>query len=131
MPQTLGPVRQLAVQLRQQYPNMTLLSIADECGVTKQRIFAILKSEGLPTRGKYAKRHFRFCKNCGLLNDKPYPFCSDGCRDKHIFIAMTCRACGQKFKTQRKDINYKLKNGQYNFYCTKECSRFGRRQKLI
>jgi DNA-directed RNA polymerase sigma subunit (sigma70/sigma32) len=50
MPNSIGPVRIKAIELKKQNPDLTLEQIAKQCGVTKQRIHKIFQDEGIPRR---------------------------------------------------------------------------------
>ena len=47
--------RSEAIALKESEPYLTLPEIGQRLGVSKQRIFRILKNEGLPTRGVYQR----------------------------------------------------------------------------
>ncbi len=127
MPQQIGNARIKAVELRKANLNMTLEAIAQQCGITKQRVYKIFKDEGIERRPKVKPiKTFKSCKNCGILNvNKAY--CDDKGRDKALFTELPCSQCGTLKKYRKYVILHKLKNDQYNFFCSRKC--FHKKQK--
>ena len=60
--------RQQAIALRQENPFLSLVDIAKELNVSKQRIHFLLKQEKLPTAGLKLKKAV-YCKVCGLATN--------------------------------------------------------------
>ena len=121
MPQQIGPARRKAVELRKANPNMTLEAIANQCGITKQRVYKIFQDEGIPRRPKVQRTNvFKSCKNCGILiSNKKY--CDDKCREEALYTELPCSYCGKPKKHRKYIVFHKLKNNQYNFFCSKAC----------
>ena len=68
------------LRLRMSNPRMTMNEIADRTGVTKQRVFAILKKEGYPTAGI---KKSAYCLSCGVrLPQLSRKYCSLKCRSE-------------------------------------------------
>ena len=59
--------RSEAIALKESEPYLTLPEIGQRLGVSKQRIFRILKNEGLPTRGVYQRKRLIYCPVCHIL----------------------------------------------------------------
>ncbi len=118
MSQKIGPVRIKAIALRKADPTMTLKTIANECDVTKQRIFKIFKDAGVM---KFLKP-FPKCNNCGIiLGSYGAKFCNQWCKTTKYFSSQPCATCGKIIKIRKYILRYKLKKGQYNFYCNRMC----------
>lgn len=127
MPQPIGEVRLKAVQLRKEDPSMTLEAIGKECGVTKQRIYKIFQDEGIPRRPK-RRQPFKFCRVCNILIQNKI-FCSNECRDEALYTELPCNACGRLVKYRKYIVKYRLKQGQYNFFCSRRCFHIKQQKK--
>ena len=119
----------LAVQLRYKNPYMTLQQIADRCGVSKQRIYAIFKKYRIPKRPQKLKT-LPYCKNCGLISWYRSKFCSVFCRKDYFLVKLSCSQCGKPIERKKKDVKYKIRKlQQYNFFCDLECYWIRRRAR--
>jgi len=118
--QRIGEARIKAVQLRKDNPMMTLEAIGASVGVTKQRVYKIFQDEGIARRPKKTRKHFKLCRNCGILINTRL-FCSDKCREEDLYTDLPCSTCGKLVKHRKYIILQKLKKQQYNFFCSRKC----------
>jgi len=104
--------------LKRKHPNLGPQQIAERTGLTRQRVWQILKGEGMTTR-----RIHRYCANCNApMPRKDRKFCSSRCRAEfRRGITLTCDWCGGKFTRQRWDVKGKRKRGYKHHFCSKTC----------
>ena len=80
----------LAVSLRRNHPDWSLQDIGDKCGVTKQRVYAILRKHNENTAGNHKKTVV--CAVCGKTITKPVSlidrsdvnFCGRKCQGQYL-----------------------------------------------
>jgi hypothetical protein len=116
-------VRESVIKERSANPSATLKQIGDKFGVTKEWVRQILAAEDLPTRHWPVK--YYFCINCHKCfkkeRNKSIWFCSKECRKEYYYAKLECAMCGTLFTKPFHDIIRRLKNGQDEFCCSKEC----------
>ena len=89
--------RSEAIALRESQPYLTLPAIAEKLGVTKQRIFRILKEAGLPTKGLYQRRRLVYCPVCSSPTPNKQQVCPGKCKDEIKYIWVECEFCHLNF----------------------------------
>jgi hypothetical protein len=107
--------REQIIQLREENPRITAITMATMIGVSKSRVRAILLEENLPT--KILKLPV-FCKQCNLEEQQDESnFCSPECRENYYYIQLICLEC-EGVKRVSKALYYRnIKNGQRQFCC--------------
>ena len=120
--------RNKIIQLRKENPRWTLQKIANESGgISKQRVWSILKSENLPTKmfnrslniNRYKNCHF--CKSI-MPRGTGSNYCNSICRENDLFINYPCSLCHKNMRLNKNIMLNKVqKLQQYNFFCTKKC----------
>ena len=98
---------------------MTMSEIGQNVNVSRQRVFQILKEEGLPTRHRIRKYLYE-CPVCGTIS--PFKFCSKQCKKQWLMIPIVCTGCGKLFFRDRHQffINYPHHND--GLFCSKICT---------
>lgn len=111
-------------KIREQNPCATLQSIANKVGVSRERVRQILKSENKPTTHWKPKHICPTCgseilrRNTGNFNK----FCSPECRNKNIYIPVSCSECNKIFPLRAHYVIYMTNiRGREHFFCSKEC----------
>ena len=122
--------REKVIHLRNSYPERTMTSIAEEIGVSRQRVHQILLKEGLPTK-RVRELPIGYCQIC----EKPfseikyqYPKAHRECRLAANRVTVRCNYCGApKVITlglyERAINGYTNKQGikyKGDFYCSKQ-----------
>jgi hypothetical protein len=134
MANSTGETYHTATEIIQLFANMTLKQVAQECGVTKQRIWQITQASKIQTirqRQKSSKIAHKnslcSCRYCGMIvdrksaNRKRY-YCNDICRDLDLYVIFPCNYCYKKVKHRKYLVQFKLKeNQQYKYYCSTGC----------
>lgn len=106
--------RERVKRLRRINPCLTLQSIGDACGISRERVRQILNSENMETKGVVFKR---LCLNCeGFLKSGNRKFCSPKCRYEYNYPLVECMQCHKLF---RKWQGY-LKRYSHHF-CSRSC----------
>ena len=78
--------RSEAIALKESQPYLTLPAIAIKLGVTKQRIFRILKDEGLPTKGLYQRKKLIYRPVCNNPTPNKQSVCPGQCKEDIKFL---------------------------------------------
>jgi len=102
--------RKLVKDFRNANLFMTMSEIAQKANISKQRVFKILKQEGLPTKRKI-KKYLYECPVCGTVS--AFKFCSTDCKRKWQQIKIVCTRCGKLFTRDTKQFlrNYRRYGG--------------------
>jgi hypothetical protein len=115
------------VNLRMKNPCMTLQSMGDIFGLTRERIRQILKSENKPT--VHLRQHF-ICTVCGIeflkrKGDCNNAFCSAECYHRwtkeNEKIIIPCFHCGKLIERNYREVKHVLKRGYKQFFCNRSC----------
>ena len=117
----IGIARKTVRDLRMGNPRMLAAEIAEQVGVSRERVRQILNSEGLPTR--IAPR-LRPCKVCGnpITNNNAKYYCSMACLTKDHQVSLVCSICGKPFKIRTCDYEHRLRHKKTNlWFCSKVC----------
>jgi len=124
---TTTPNRTLVAQLRKDNPDMTLKTIGEKVGLSRERIRQILASENLSTRSvtevqRRAFKPFPRCETCNLptkAHNRKY--CSNACRFPSAWTTFACYRCGKENTIETSQ--YKKRAKYYNhMHCSKSCS---------
>jgi len=105
------------LQLRKNNPAMSMSEISRVVGISRQRVFQLLKMEGLPTR---IKKLVFYCVKCDKVVDKEKTFrynkqkCTE-CRIKENIVYLFCYFCNN-LMVRRK---YTIRNRHH--FCDKVC----------
>lgn len=135
--------RERIIELRRLHPEMTLESIGNDVGVSKERVRQVLVQENLPTvskgRSSTKIKNPLPCAECGTLDKqfitKHSLYCSTTCitkaRDKYWIrfhnenpdrrTTYQCEYCGLE-KTMRTGLYQRQVNTFKNIYCSHSCS---------
>ena len=120
--------KEKVINIKYNNPRYTLQQIGDECGITKQRVYTILKKAYIPTKkfnriyniSKYTKK----CLYCKIMIRKGgwKRFCSEDCRNNYLYIYYPCTYCHNNIKMLRCVFKNKINvKKQLNFFCNKSC----------
>ena len=112
---TLLPTAQAVVSMRNKSACATLQDIADNLGISRQRVHQILKKEDLRTKHYTQKTRFE-CQVCGKTSS--HKFCSVECKKKWHEIPVTCTTCGKLFTRSRRQL---LAHYKEFLFCSREC----------
>jgi hypothetical protein len=111
-----------ACWLREGDETLSLGQIAKQIGVSRQRVYQILKEDGLPTAGIFTSK-FPPCPGCG----KPRPWrhrheLCNNCRTKRASVQFSCDTCLVIFSRQsyRSPFNPNRVTQNHTF-CSKRC----------
>jgi len=111
--------REYIINLRSSNSCMTMSEIARNAGVSRQRVYQVLKKEGLPTKHNIKKDQYE-CPVCGNITAKK--FCSKECKIKWRQIPIICTECGILFFRYYSQLLTDYCHGHTNaFFCSKEC----------
>ena len=123
--------RSEAIALKESEPYLTLPEIGQRLGVSKQRIFRILKNEGLPTRGVYQRKRLIYYPVCHNPTPNKQAVCPGKCKDEIKFILVECEFCHVKFNRKKRIIKDSYKRGYLHIFCSKSCYNRGQRDGNI
>ena len=112
-------VRTRVRELRTSDLFMTMSEIGQKVNISRQRVFQILKEEGLPTRHRIKKFVYE-CPVCGIISASK--FCSVECKNKWRQIPIICTGCGKLFfrNWHQFFVNYPHHND--GLFCSKICT---------
>lgn len=111
--------RELIINLRSSNLCMTMSEIARNAGVSRQRVYQVLKTESLPTRHNITKYEYE-CPVCGTRSKNK--FCSNDCKIKWRQIPIICTKCGKlffRYYSQLLADNHRRNSNV--LFCSKEC----------
>lgn len=96
-------------EYRRNHPCATLRNIAQQFGVTRERIRQILSREGLPTKRQsfYINRTYEVCPRCGGYKCRKAKFCKE-CSHEMAWIQVACERCGVLLKPMR--VSHLIRN---------------------
>ncbi len=93
--------------------------IASKVNISRQRVYQILREEGLPTK-RYLKMTQYACAVCGTIST--HKFCSDECKKKWHQIPVICTRCGKLFIRNRHQFLTNYPHFNNNLFCSRDCS---------
>jgi len=113
--------REQVMELRSADLSMTMSEIANSLGISRQRVFQILRDEGLPTKRyiKLKKRLYQ-CLVCGRIS--PREFCSDECKKKWHQIPIVCTRCGKLFFRNVTHLLHNYRQHNHGLFCGRRCA---------
>jgi len=111
--------RQKVRELRSTNLCMNMSEIASKVGISRQRVYQILRKEGLPTK-HYPKIIQYECAVCGTIS--AHKFCSDKCKKKWQQIPVICTRCGKLFTRNRHQFLTNYAHFNNNLFCSRDCS---------
>jgi Helix-turn-helix domain of resolvase len=122
--------RKQVKELRNNDLCIKMSKIAKIVGISRQRVYQILKEEGLPTVSKRdgttipllinKRRLSCVCPVCGKLSSRKY--CSNECKNKWNEIPVICSKCGKLFFRNKRQFlsSYRKHNGL--LFCSRKCN---------
>jgi len=122
--------RSQAILLRETQPYLTLPAIAQRLGVTKQRIFRILKDEGLPTKGLYQRKRLVYCPICHNPTPNKQKVCPGECKEELSLIYINCDFCHVSFTRKKRVLKGRYRRGYLHMFCSKSCYDRGQRDGI-
>ena len=101
---------------------MKMSEIGRQIGISRQRVYRILRDEGLPTKHLIIKRQTKCyaCPVCGTISKSK--FCCDECKNRWTSIPIVCSGCGKLFFRSRRVLIANYKRCQGFLFCSKQCS---------
>jgi len=111
--------RQKVRDLRSNNLCMNMSEIANKVGISRQRVYQILREEGLPTK-HYQKMTQYVCPVCGTI--RAHKFCSDECKKKWQQIPVICDRCGKLFFRNRHQFLTNYSHFNNTLFCSRDCS---------
>ena len=122
--------RNEAIALKESQPYLTLPAIAKKLGVTKQRIFFILKKAGVPTKGLYQRKRLVYCPVCHSVTPNKQKYCPGKCKQTVQFVLLKCEFCHVEFPRAKRDVQQNLKKGYSHVFCCRMCYNRGQRDGI-
>lgn len=118
MPLATG-VRQQVIDIKTKYPCYRQVTIAQQVGVSRQRVSSILTDVGMQ------KRHIRkrICLNCGnVIENNNKKFCNNDCSKAYHTLKLTCEECGTEFPRRTSEVlSYDDHHKRGHYFCSKKC----------
>ena len=112
-------VRKRVRELRVSDLFMTMSEIGQKVNISRQRVFQILKEEGLPTRRKIRKFLYE-CPVCDTISATK--FCSLACKKQWQRIPIVCTRCGKLFYSNRHQFFISYPHHNKGLFCSKVCT---------
>ena len=108
--------------LRSSDLSISMAQIGRQIGISRQRVYRILRDEGLPTKHLIIKRQTKCyaCPVCGTISKSK--FCCDECKNRWTSIPIVCSECGKLFFRSRRVLIANYKRCQGFLFCSKQCS---------
>jgi len=98
---------------------LTMSEIGQKVDISRQRVFQILKEEGLPT--KHRTREYLYeCPVCGTMS--PFKFCSIECKKQWQMIPIVCTRCGKLFFRSSHQFFINYPHHSDGLFCSKACT---------
>jgi DNA-binding phage protein len=111
--------RQKVRELRSTNLCMNMSEIASKVGISRQRVYQILREEGLPTK-HYLKMTQYACAVCGTIS--AHKFCSEKCKQQWQQIPVICTRCGKLFTRNRHQFLTNYPHFNNALFCSRDCS---------
>jgi hypothetical protein len=114
--------RKRVSELRSANLSMKMSQIAKNVGISRQRVYRILKTEGLPTKPivkKYEHQCYKCCV-CGTLSTSE--FCSNECKQTWTRIPVVCSGCGKLFFRSRHQFMANYRHHNIALFCSPLCT---------
>jgi len=111
--------RQKVRELRSTNLCMNMSEIARKVGISRQRVYQILREEGLPTKHHLKMTQYA-CVVCGTIS--AHKFCCDNCKKKWQQIPVICTRCGKLFTRNRHQFLTNYRHFNNSLFCSRDCS---------
>jgi hypothetical protein len=111
-------VRPKVLEILRARPNLSYSRIADEVGVTRERVRQIAHKNGYPPRqGNLTPK---ICPLCGDIYYSRRLYCSDICAHKarRKIIVVICHHCGKSMERAPATLR---RNGNGRYFCSRLC----------
>jgi len=114
--------REKIIDYRKNHPYMTLESIGNNVGVTKERVRQILNSENLETRSLHRiPAPMPNCKVCSKpVTYRRRIFCSAECQYPGGRTTTKCHSCNKEITLMTSVYNSRLKRAKF-IHCSRVC----------
>jgi DNA-binding XRE family transcriptional regulator len=113
--------RKQIIELRSINISMTMSEIANIVGISRQRVFQILREEGLPTKHYNSLKKYNYqCPVCGTIS--PHKFCSNECKKKWQQVPVICSRCGKLFFRDLTQFLHNYRDHSQSLFCSKDCA---------
>lgn len=118
--------RKVVARLRKRHATWTQARIAQEVGITRERVRQILKEEGLSTVNSLHytvnPRLVPLCMQCSEPRGYNKQFCSRLCRMEHAKVSVVCDDCSTIFVVGRSDLTArKHRSKLHRLYHNRAC----------
>ena len=119
---SISKTKERVINLRNADLFMTMAEIAKKVNISRQRVFQILKDEGLPTGHQICGKPQQIykCPVCGIKS--PHELCSDECRKKWSEVPVICTRCGKLFNRNRHQFFSNYHHHSDGLFCSKVCA---------
>lgn len=114
----VSDTRKQVKDLRSSSLCMTMSEIAKRVGISRQRVYQILRKDGFPTKHRVHKNQYE-CLVCGTPSE--YKLCSKKCKKKWQQIPVTCTRCGKLFFRNKHEFLHNYKNHGFALFCSRHC----------
>lgn len=115
----LSDTRKQVTDLRAANLSISMAEIAKKVGISRQRVYQILRKDGFPTRRRVLKNQYE-CLVCGAVTE--HKFCSKECKIKWKQIPVVCTRCGKLFLRNRSQLLNNYRRHDSTLFCSKHCS---------
>jgi len=114
--------RRKVIALRSLDLSMRMSQIGKQIGISRQRVYQILRDEGLPTKHLVTKHQTKCyaCQVCGTISKSK--FCCDECKNKWTLIPIICSGCGKLFFRSSRVLIANYRRRQGFLFCSKQCT---------
>jgi len=106
------------VELVNKDPDITNKQLAEDIGVTRQRVSQLRKQLNLPPAPS-RKSNWHPCPNCGKLMRERKKYCSIACR--HGQEMLVCETCGKEFGRSKRLVDIAKARNYEHTWCSKAC----------
>jgi len=108
------------VKYRQQHECEDMQAIADNFGITRERVRQILKNAGVRTTASSYGRN-KICPYCGKAKTYAAKKCYK-CATSYLYSGVACETCGKIIFMYTSLLIRRInKNGQQHFFCNHKC----------
>ena len=106
------------VELVGKDPTLTNIQLAEEIGITRQRVSQLRKQLNLPASPS-RRLNWHPCPNCGEPTRERNKYCSIACL--HGQEILTCETCGKKFGRSKRLVDSAKARNYEHTWCSKAC----------
>ena len=115
--------KQRVLDIRKKDPLRKAIDIAQEVGISRERVRQLLNELGLPTNLKNPKKIY-LCSGCGrsiLYTQRRTMLCAI-CKIKSNYQLVTCQGCGEQFPRRNCVVRTSKKRGYEHVFCSYSCN---------